>query len=94
MTIVFHLQTLVTETLHVVGLNLLLYEVMPRFSTVYALALMYAVCSIPGLLKLIFATSSGGIPKRGIFLLIICLYFLRLMYTLWLRAIHYDELHD
>ena len=59
------LQSLIVETLHVVGLNVLLYRVMPRFSAIYALSLMFAVCSVPALFKLIFATSSGGLPKRS-----------------------------
>ena len=64
------LQVVVVEMLHVVGLNILVFRVLPEYDAVYALATMYAVCSIPGLLKLVFATTSGELKRRG---LVFCL---------------------
>ena len=53
------------ETMHVVGLNLLIFRVMPRFGCTYALALMYSVGLVPAMLKLIFAKRKEDLALRG-----------------------------
>ncbi len=45
---------MVIETMHMAGVTLLVFRVLPFFGSMFALSILYATCLVPALFKLLF----------------------------------------
>ena len=51
--------------MHLAGLVLLLFRVLPYFGSLFALSLLYAVCTVPAFCKLFLTKPSPNNPSEG-----------------------------
>lgn len=60
-----HPQIVVLETLHLAGVVLLLFRVLPYFGSLFALSLLYAVCVVPSICKLFLSKPAPNKSSSG-----------------------------
>ena len=55
----FSLKTLIVEVCHTLGVALFVFKVLPNVENMFGLFLMNALCIVPAILKVIFASTRG-----------------------------------